>query len=82
MNNNMPNVNELSYAQWLEDSLREIICLPVESVCIVTKLKGGATYASYYECTMTDKILMAGRIQQDSTIEMLRNNGMLKDEDE
>lgn len=82
MNNNMPNVNELPYAEWLEESLREIISLPVESVCVVTKLKGGAIYASYHACSMNDKILMAGRIQQDSTIDMLLANGMLKDEDE
>lgn len=82
----MPNMNDITklpYVEWLESTLREVTSLPVESICVVTKIKGGAIYASYSDgVSMNDKILYAGRIQQDAMLDMMGANGLVKNEDE
>lgn len=78
----MKKINELPYAQWLEDALRDMVDFPVESIYIVTKMKDGVTSSTYYNCNMNDKLLFAGLIQQDAMMDTLRVNGYLDDDSE
>lgn len=81
MSNN--DITKQNYTQWLEETLREILELPTESICISVKLQGGAVYTSYSdECTMMDKLQFSGVIQQDAMLDMMRANGLVKDEND
>ena len=72
----MNNINNMPYASWLEKTLQDVVDMPVESIYIVTKLKGGATVPSFYNCNVNDKILFAGIIQQDAMMDTIQaNNG-------
>ena len=54
--------------------------LPVEGICVVTKLKGGAMFANFFNSKMMDKIAYAGVIQQDAMLDMLRANNFIESE--
>ena len=71
------DLNNLPYAQWLEESLHNFIGKPVESICILTKFKNGEVANGYYNCSVSDKLLYAGFIQQDAMIDTLRINGLV-----
>lgn len=73
----MNDITTKTYASFMEQTLTEMITLPVEGICIITKLSGGAVYTSYFNSTSMDKITYAGLIQQDAMIETLRINKML-----
>lgn len=79
MNNNL---KELPYAQWLETALQELVTLPVKGLCISAALEDGYVYTNYYQISTNDKITIAGYIQQHATIDTLRANGFIKDEEE
>lgn len=73
----MDNITTKAYASYMEQTLQEMVTLPIEGICIITKLSGGAVFTSYYNSTSMDKITYAGLIQQDAMIETLRINKML-----
>ena len=73
----MNNITTKEYAGFIEHTLQEMVTLPVEGICIVTKLKGGGMMTSFYNSTPTDKIVYAGLIQQDAMIETLQLNKMI-----
>lgn len=77
----MKDFSKLEYAEWLEESLHNIVGMPVESICIITKYKDGNTGTGYYNCAMTDKLLFAGYLQQDAMLDTMRANGYLADDD-
>lgn len=70
----MENIHELRYAAFMENVLQRMIPLPVEGVCILVKMKDGSVFSSYHNSTMMDKILYAGIVQQDVTLDMLKTN--------
>ena len=76
----MNDITIKTYASFMEQTLQEMVTLPVEGICIITKLSGGAVYTSYFNSTSMDKITYAGLIQQDAMIETLRINKMLNDD--
>lgn len=78
----MTDLNKLPYAKWLEECLHNIVDMPVESICILTKYEGGALGTQYYECSVSDKLLYAGYLQQDAMLDTMRINGYLVDEDD
>lgn len=79
----MSKLNELPYAQWLEDSLSNVIKSNTQSICIMTKNDNGEIGSGYFNCSVADKILFAGFINHDATIESLAVNGYIDDcEDE
>lgn len=78
----MSKLTELPYAQWLEQSLRNIIDLPVESICIITKMEDGEVGTGYWNAGVFDKLAFAGVIQQDAMLETLRVNGFIEDEED
>ena len=68
----MGDIRSKEYAAYMEHTLKDMNDLPVESICIITKLKDGAVYTSYYNSTMTDKLIYAGLVQQDAMLDTLR----------
>ena len=78
----MEDIFSKDYAGFMEEMLSRMVKLPVEGICILTKLSGGAVYSEYYNSNMMDKFVYAGVIQQDATMDMLRANNWIKDDDE
>lgn len=84
MINNKKNITDMPYAQWLEETLRDISTLPVTGIAILGVLEGGEAYTTYYNTTMADKLFLSGLINQDATLDMLAAQGIIEytDEDE
>ena len=82
----MTDLNELPYAEWLEMSLRNLMTMPIDAICICTKTEDGCVGTGYWNASMSDKLIFSGIIQQDAMIETLQSNGMLdldeEDEDD
>ena len=77
----MDDIISKDYAEFMEETLSRMVKLPVEGICIVTKLSGGAVYADYYNSNMMDKFIYAGVIQQNATMDMLKVNNLIKDDE-
>ena len=81
-------LNDLPYAEWLEQSLRNIINKPIQAICIMTKVAsddddlGDEIGSGYWNCTVADKLLFAGFLQQDAMIDTMKANGYISDDDE
>lgn len=78
----MNNINKLPYAEWLEQSLQNIVDKPVQAICIMTKFESGDVGTGYYNCSVGDKILFAGFIQHDAMRDTLIADGYLEDDEE
>lgn len=78
----MENIYNKDYAEFMEEVLQAMVQLPVEGICIITKLQGGAVFTNYFKSNMMDKITYAGVIQQDATLDMLKANKLIKPETE
>ena len=78
----MENIYNKDYAEFMEEALQAMVQLPVEGICIITKLQGGAVFTNYFKSNMMDKIAYAGVIQQDATLDMLKANKLVKAEPE
>lgn len=78
----MENIYNKDYAEFMEEALQAMVQLPVEGICIITKLQGGAVFTNYFKSNMMDKITYAGVIQQDATLDMLKANKLIKPETE
>lgn len=70
------------YANFLEETLQNIAELPVESICIMTKMTNGGFYTSCYNIGVMDKIACAGLLQQDAMMEVLRKNKLIGHQDD
>ena len=77
----MENILDKDYASFMEKVLSDMVSLPVEGICVVTKFRDGATALSFYNSSQTDKILYAGMIQQDAMMDVLKANRMLREND-
>ena len=76
----MDGMLKKDYAEFMEETMERMAELPVEGICIVTKLSGGAVFADYYNSNMMDKFIYAGIIQQSANMDMMRANNWLKDD--
>ena len=76
------NLNNLPYAKWLEQTLHEIIDLPVKGIVLTTVLDGGDAYTNYYNISMADKLIVSGLIQQDAMLDAMAATGIIKYTDE
>ena len=74
----MDDIFNKDYAEFMEETLSRMVTLPVESICIVMKLAGGALSAAYYNSDMMDKFIYAGYIQQNATMDMMKANNWIK----
>ena len=78
----MSDIREKEYASFIEETLQGMVELPVEGICVIARLKDGSCLTNYHNCTMGDKILYAGILQQEAMLDLLKTNNMLRDEDE
>ena len=78
----MDSIYTKDYAEFMEEALQAMVQLPVEGICIITKLQGGGVFTNYFKSNMMDKITYAGLIQQDATLDMLKANKLVKLETE
>ena len=76
----MEDICKKNYAGFLEKMLEALVEMPIEGLCVIGKMKGGATFVNY-KSSMADKILYVGLIQQDATLDMLKANKHNEDED-
>lgn len=69
---------------FLERGLRNIYENGAQQVAILATLESGEVLAGYYHCNIPTKLLYAGYLQQDATLDALKKNGYIegKDEDE
>ena len=75
--------SSLPYAEWLENSLRNLASKRVDSLCIMAVTEDSEVLTGYYNCSVPDKFLMSGYLNQDAMIETLQANGLIpSDEDE
>ena len=82
MNNENINLNNISYAEFLEQTLKELITMPVKGIALNAVLKDGAIYTAYHNCSMQNKLTISGIVQQDATLEFLKVNEYVKDPEE
>ena len=88
----MSDLKKLPYAEWLEQSLQNIIGKPVQSICIITKYTpdpvegeedtGDEIGTGYWHCSCADKLLFAGFLQQDAMLDTMKANGYIPDDEE
>ena len=83
----MKDLNKLPYAEWLEQSLQNIVGKPVQAICIMTKfadVEDGADDigTGYYNCSVADKLVFAGFLQQDAMLDTMKVNGYIPDDDD
>ena len=76
MSNNV--FNNISYAQWLENALKELITFPVKGICLAATTTTGESYVNYYQISMADKLVISGLIQQDAMLDTLAANGLIE----
>ena len=60
----MEDIRKKDYAGFLEETLEALVEMPIEGLCVIGKMKGGATFVNYYKSSMADKILYAGLIHE------------------
>ena len=76
------NITEMPYAKWLEQSLRDISVFPIRGIALAATTEDGETYINYYNIPMADKLVLAGLIQQDATLDMMAANGIIEHQDD
>lgn len=81
-NKNERDITKKPYAQWLQQALYDILPLPVRGVALIGITENGESYVNYYNCTMADKLLISGLVNQDATLDMLAAQGVIQYEDE
>lgn len=88
----MSDLKKLPYAEWLEQSLQNIVTKPVQSICILTKFTpdpsddeedlGDEIGTGYWHASVADKLLFAGFLQQDAMLDTMKANGYIPDDDD
>ena len=77
------DIKDQPYAAWLEKTLRGIVEMQPERICLCARLPGGEVATSYYQCDASDMALFAHNIYSDAVLEVVRNNrDLLLDADE
>lgn len=78
----MNDLSTLPYAKWLEESLQNIVGKPVKAICIMTKFDTDDIGTGYWDCSVADKVLFAGFLQQDAMLDTMKANGYLEEDEE
>lgn len=82
MANQNNDITTKPFAQWLEQTLHDIMDFPVRGIAIALVGDANNTYINYYETSMADKILIAGLINQDANLDMMAAAGLIKYSDD
>ena len=78
----MENIYNKEYATFMEETLQRMVQMPVSGICILLKLEDGSICSDYYNSKMMDKMIYAGVIQQDVTMDILKANNMVGNVDD
>lgn len=78
----MEDLKNLPYAEWLEESLQNVVSKPIQAICIMSKFEDGEIGTGYYKCSAADKLLFAGFLQQDAMLDTLKANGYIDDDED
>ena len=68
------DVSRLPYAQWLEDTLRDLVESKPKCICIAAIMPDQTVGTAYYDCTTQDKAIFAHNIQVDITMDVIKAN--------
>lgn len=62
------------YAQWLEDTVREMV--DIDPVCVSMQMidAEGKVYTCYWNCDRNDRAIMLDAMKDDDLIDLIRNN--------
>lgn len=71
----VPDLKDIPWAGWLEEGLRDLMGMAPQCIAMSAILPDGEIYTGYWEASCADKIQIAGNIQMDATLDMLRANG-------
>lgn len=71
----LPQLEELPWAEWMEEGLRSLMKLEPESIALCAVLADGEIFTGYFNCSCMDKIQISGNIHMDATMDMLEANG-------
>lgn len=63
-----------SYGAFLEDSVKHVLKHKPHAIGICGILDDGQTIGAYYQANASDKLQMAGIIQYDAIIDVIREN--------
>lgn len=76
------NITEMPYAKWLEETLHDLVDIPMRAISIAAITENGDFYSNYFKATMADKVTLAGIISQDAMFDTLAANGVIEYEEE
>lgn len=74
--------SDIPYAQWLEQTLQDVINLPIKGLSLHAVLENGDVYTAYHKVGMNDKLIIAGQVQQDAMTDFLLVNNFIKNDEE
>ena len=76
------NLNNIPYAEFLEQTLKELITMPVKGISLNAVLNDGSVYTAYHNVSMQNKLTISGLVQQDATLDFLKVNNYIKNDEE
>lgn len=80
--NHENNLNNIPYAEFLEQTLQELITMPVKGISLNAVLSDGSVYTAYHNVSMQNKLTISGLVQQDATLDFLKVNNYIKNDEE
>lgn len=76
----MDDIKRQPWAERMENSLRTVMDIGAECMCIAGKTPDGTVFTGYYNANATDKAVFAHNIQSDVTMDIIRENiGKIKE---
>ena len=70
-------ITKLPYAPWLENAIRILTAHHVHTACIVARVENDTVLTGYWNASDNDKAVFASNIQNDITLDVIRNNSDL-----
>lgn len=62
------------YAQWLEDTVKELFDIDPVAISMQMRKADGSTYTCYWNVDPDDRAIMLDAMREDGYIEFIRNN--------
>ena len=70
----MSDIRQTEYAKFLEAACGKVMAYKPRAIAITYMCEDGSIGSGYFECTMVDKLAMAGTIQQDAIMDAIAAN--------
>lgn len=68
------NINEIPFAEWLEDGLRTIFESGTDKIALCALMPDGIVLTGYHNLCTQDKAIIAHNIQSDITMDVVLAN--------